>query len=392
MRRQTIAWCAARNPIFMAAVFRGVTRYAAEEGRGRWRLVPFAPANFDARHARDLQGVLFSPAGLPQLQARVRRLGVPAVAMLNAVPGLPAVIMDDPGCGRVAAAHLMTLNRPLAYCGPTVGVSRLRERGFVEQIAQAGGVLVGGRRRWERDPQPRTLRRWLHRLPRPVGVLAMSDAVAADLLLQCRLLHLRVPEDVAIVGIDDDPMIAPISDPPLSTVDPGFDRIGYAAAQMLDRILQGDPPPTEPLAAPPVGVVPRASTLGATVVDDRVWQAMRYIREMCAEAITAEDVARAVALSRRALERHFRGSLDRGIGEEIRRARLDRARELLEHSDAALADVAAASGLGSASYLCQAFRRAFGRTPRAYRRLARTPGARRRLALDRPASGPALMR
>ncbi len=180
-----------------------------------------------------------------------------------------------------------------------------------------------------------------------------------------------MPEQVAILGGDDDELLCEACSPSLSGLAVASERIGHAAAELLDRLMRGLRPPKTPNLFPPAGVITRQSTDTLAIDDADLARAIRYLREHAPEPITVDSVLREVPISRRKLERNFRQVLDRSPAEELRRLRLERAKELLARTDMPIPRVAAASGFGSPEYLAGVLKKDTGLTPLKYRSLAR---------------------
>lgn len=215
------------------------------------------------------------------------------------------------------------------------------------------------------------LRRWLSALPKPVGLFAGNDLCGSQLSEACHEAGLRIPEDVALVGVDNDDLFCELTRPSLSSVAIPAERIGYEAASLLDRRLEGVKPPRKPLLFPPLGVVARQSSDLVASDEPEVTAALRFIRNHSHTPISVSDVLREIAVSRSGLERQFRQVLRRGVGDEIRRAHLERAKSLLAGTDLSVAVVAKQSGYSGIKHLCTVFRQATGLTPTAYRRRTR---------------------
>jgi LacI family transcriptional regulator len=222
--------------------------------------------------------------------------------------------------------------------------------------------------------------RWLGSLRRPVGVLACNDLRGLHVLEACEHRGLRVPDEVAVVGVDDDALLCELSDPPLSSVISNPERIGYEAAALLDRLMAGEGAPFEEMLVPPLGVTTRLSTDVLAIDDERVVAAVRYIRANACHGISVGDVIDHVAMSRTTLDRRFLRYLGRSPQAEIRAAQLGRARELLAETDHPIHRIAELVGFKHTEYFHYAFRREYGRTPGRFRREARSAG-------HRPASG-----
>ena len=207
---------------------------------------------------------------------------------------------------------------------------------------------------------------WLQGLPRPCGVFAFNDRRAMDVLVAARLAGLRVPEEIAVVGMDNDADVCEAANPPLSSVSLDARRIGYRAAQLLEQILDGQAPPNEPELVPLPGVVTRRSSDVLHVENPEVAAVLRFIRDHAGEKIAVADLLRVAPMNRRRLERLFKATMGRSMGDELTRVRIETARELLAHSDLSLEKVAARCGLPEMSCFHVAFRKATGTSPAAW--------------------------
>ena len=313
------------------------------------------------------------------------RSGIPAVAITNCRPQgpLPRVIVDDVAVARMAADHLLGRGlRHFAYLGhadPRHGGSAIRGKAFAAAAAEAGGICrlgralkVGGGRTWE-AAQDR-LARWTAALPRPLGLFAYTDFEAWPAAQACRRVGLRVPEDVAVLGVTDDPLVTRLATPPLSSIALPLEKLGYEAAALLDRLIRGRKPPAAPVTVPPEAVIARRSTEPVAVADEDVVRALRHIAANVRRAVSVDEVCEAAAVSRRTLQRKMRVTLGRTLRAEIRRARIDRAQRLLRETDQAVAQVGRQCGFRYAHHFSRVFRRQVGCTPSAYRARYRTGG------------------
>jgi len=200
--------------------------------------------------------------------------------------------------------------------------------------------------------------------------LAGNDLRAREVLDACRLAALHVPEEIAVLGVNDDELICEMANPPLSSVIHNARRIGYEAASMLDRMMQGKKVMAD-LVVDPLGVKSRQSTDLLAIEDPEVAKAVRFIRENACQGIRVEDVLQQVALSRRALEKRFRAAVGRPPHMEIRRVQLERVKELLVGSAFKLEKIAEMTGFSSAQYLAGLFHRVVKVTPGAWRHAGR---------------------
>jgi LacI family transcriptional regulator len=208
-------------------------------------------------------------------------------------------------------------------------------------------------------------------LPKPVGVAACYDVLGLRLLDACRRRGLVVPEQVAVVGAGNDNLLCSLSDPPLSSVEHNLHQVGYEAAGLLDRMMDGEPAPAEPILVEPLGVVARQSTELVAIADPKTSLALHVIRDRACQGIGVDEVARRVSLSRRALERRFHKYVGRSPHDEIVRLQLERVKTLLRESDLTLDAIAQKAGFNYASYMATLFRTRVGQPPGEYRRRSR---------------------
>jgi len=320
------------------------------------------------------------------IAAVVRRMRVPTVDVSAArkVRNIPWVETDDRELARLAARHLIDRGfRSLAYCGePHFNWSRWREQHFTLSAQEAGCEchVFDGKSSSEKDyswtRERRRLMSWVQNLPKPVGVMACYDFKGQQLLDVCRELDIAVPEQVAVIGVDNDVRLCRLCTPPLSSVIPDTHRTGYEAAQILDRMMRGETVGTEGVLIPPLGVAERQSSDVYAIDDPDIAAALRYIREHACEGISVTDVLHSVPLSRRMLEHRFLKLVRRTPHAEIIRIRMERAGRLLRETDLSLAEIASRAGFADANYLSVAFKKQMGVSPRAYRAELRSSGGK----------------
>ena len=204
-------------------------------------------------------------------------------------------------------------------------------------------------------------------LPKPIGILACTDQLAFWLLDACRRAGVAVPEEVAVVGVENDETLCTMSRPQLSSVAYDGERVGYEAAALLDRLMRGEQPPPEPVLLPPKGLVVRQSSDIMAIEEPEIVAAVCYIREHACHGINVADVVEHVGLSRTLLERRMRKAIGRTPGEEIVRLRFSRVQQLLADTGLSLAAIADRCGFEHSQYMAEAFKKHFGLTPGAYR-------------------------
>jgi LacI family transcriptional regulator len=326
----------------------------------------------------------------PRVSRRVRRLGVPVVDLYHNqnYPEIPQVVPDRDAIVRLAIEHLLQRSiRHFAYAGfHNVLFSNQRRQAVLDQLAargltpavfedstprrSVGLALNEDQASWHTAE----LTKWLQSLPKPTGLICCNDMRAYQVLEVCGQSGVRVPDDVAIIGVDNDPLLCQLSNPPLTSVDPDSRKIGYEAAGVLHRLIdRGEGVPRTTLV-PPAGVVSRRSTDMLAIADQDVIDAVHYIREHACERIGVESLCNRAAVSRRTLERWFDAHLGHSPSDEILRVRLDRVKELLRTTDLPLEEIVSLAGFTYVKSLYRVFKTTIGQTPGEYRRAHRTFG------------------
>jgi LacI family transcriptional regulator len=219
---------------------------------------------------------------------------------------------------------------------------------------------------WEEDQS--AIAAWIQRLAKPVGIMACHDERAYELLTACSLAGVLVPDEVAVIATGNDEVLCNLCDPPLSSVEPGAERLGVAAAALLDRMMSGASAPSDPILLPPLYVVTRKSTDALAIADTQVVQALRFIRDHACDGITADDVARRVSSSsRRVLDARCKRVSNRTLHSEIRRVQIQRVKQLLADTELSLAEIASRTGFEHSEYMNVVFKRMTGQSPGRYR-------------------------
>ncbi|HWF20255.1 MAG TPA: DNA-binding transcriptional regulator [Verrucomicrobiae bacterium] len=301
--------------------------------------------------------------------------GLPAVDVSAArmLPSLPWVETDDAHISRVAAEHLLDRGfKHFGYCGDArFNWSNWRAEHFEKCIITAKHACHHYRPaialNAPLEEQVSEIAEWLRNLPKPVAVMACYDIRGQQVLDACRNAGLAVPDEVAVIGVDNDELLCDLSSPPLSSVMPNTQRTGYEAAALLDRMMAGRPVAPKGHFISPLGVATRQSTDTLAIEDRVIARAVRYIREHAFEQINVERVLKAVPLSRRLFESRFKKLLGHTPHEEIIRVRMNRVKEMLTETDLSLADIAERTGFEHVEYLSAAFKKREGLPPNRYR-------------------------
>lgn len=367
-------------------VLRGIARYVREQGPWSIYHEPRGLEDSVPRWLRRWEG----DGIIARIQNRtigraVVDTGLPVVDVLGMVPeaGVPLVHVDNEAVARMAAEHL--LERGFRFFGfvTVAGTpwAEDRQQAFERALAEAGLSCsvcrlprdTRGEQTWER--QEDQLTSWVESLPRPAGIMACNDPRGQLVLEACRRAGIAVPEEMAVVGVDNDEPLCEIADPPLSSVVPDHQAVGYQGAALLHDLMRGARPPSAPHLIPPTGLVPRLSTETLAVPDPHVALAVRFIREHACDGISIDDVVGRVSLSRSTLQRRFNRLLGHTIHDEILRIRVRRARDLLAGSDLSIEEVTEKAGFSHRQYLGEVFKERTGETLAGFRRRARAwPG------------------
>lgn len=294
----------------------------------------------------------------------------------DTLPGVGRVITDEAARAELAVEHLLArgFTQFAYFAPPSHRYSNYRGEAFHQAVSARGfechvyrpGYRAGRKMTWVE--QQRRVNRWLMSLPRPIAILAVDAHHARQLAEVCHFSSIRVPDEFAILAGDSDDLLCEVSTPPLSAVSLACERIGYEAAAMLHRMMEGEVAPQHPVLVAPHGVISRQSTDFLAIDDPMIVRALRFIQKHTQHGIGVDDVLREVPLSRRSLEIQFRAYLGRTPAEEIRRVQLERARELLTDRELSITEVALSSGFSNATRFGIAFRKKFGTTPRNFRK------------------------
>ena len=345
--------------------------YLAEHGRGDRPPSWLGTWNGDGIIAR---------VETPTIANALRQVKVPVVdvSASRLIPSLPWFETDDAAFAQLAAEHLIGRGfRQFAFCGdPHFNWSNWREEHFIRAIAGEGFPCstYAPTRKFSKDDtaQVEDIASWIRKLPKPVGVMACYDLRGVQLLDACSRLGLAVPEEVAVIGADNDELLCELSHPPLSSVIPNTHRTGYEAAVLLDQLMEGAKGKSGAThLISPLGVATRQSTNILAIEDPSMAKALHFIRQNACTGIKVADVLTIVPLSRRMLENRFMKFIGRSPHEEIIRVRVERVRQLLTETKLSLADIAERTGFTHAEYLTVVFRNKTGLTPGKYRTLNR---------------------
>jgi len=323
---------------------------------------------------------IISRATTKELADAVAATGVPLVELTDRGRdlGFTHVWSDDAAIAKLAVDHLVERGfKSLGFCGfHQEAWSQRREDAFGLEAAAHEAVCDvynsawhgPEARDWEEEKQH--LKKWILSLPKPAGIFACNDIRGQNVLEACAEAKLTVPEQVAVIGVDDDELLCQLCEPPLSSVIPNAELVGFRAAEWLSLLMDKKQPPERETLIAPLGVATRQSTDVVAIDDPEIAAALRYIREHACEGISVKDVLANVPVSRSTLERQMRKYLNRSPQQEIRAVQVKHACELLAATDLPLEQIAHHCGFVHPEYMHVVFRREMQMTPGAYRRAA----------------------
>ncbi|RCS54083.1 xylose operon transcription regulator XylR [Bremerella cremea] len=366
-------------------IIKGIGRFSRIHGPWSIYIDEFGPASRLPGWLKTWHGDGIIVRARNQTMAKaIAEVGVPIVETLQPWPslGIGGVFTDDENIGQMAAQHLLERGlRSYAFVGVEgARWSRMRQTGFTKALHDAQhNVFVysaSSRRRahdnWEGGQED--LANWISELPKPLGLMAAHDMRALCVFDACRRRQLSIPEEIAIVGVDNDDVICTMADTPLTSISHNSEQIGYEAAAFLDKVIRGSAQPRHIQLIPPRGISIRRSTDVHAVPDPIIAKSLKWIRDRKGNT-SVQKVANHVGLSRRSLERKFADTIHTTPHEQIASEKLQHAKLLLQETSYSLEEIAAQMQFSSASYLSSFFKELTGMNPGLFRRQARRGGS-----------------
>jgi LacI family transcriptional regulator, galactose operon repressor len=363
---------------YARGLLRGVRRYLAENGP--WSVF-MELRSLDTRPPLWIwnwhgDGILTRTANAQMAEA-VQAVDVPMVELRSSRlnPSAPWVGVDNRAMGQMVAQHLLErgFRNFGVYALGTEVYFEQRIADFIDTV-QSDGLPCSVYHRKGQPEKPKQWEKhqdelvdWVTNLPKPIGLMACTDQLGFFLLDACKRAGIAVPEEVAVVGAENDESLCKMTMPTLSSVRYNAQRIGYEAAAILDRMMAGEPPPEWPILIEPTGIVTRGASDVVAIEDPDIAQAVRFIREDACKGISVSDILQHVLISRSALERRMRAAIGRSPNEEIIRVRIERVKELLMSTDLPLTAIARHTGFQNSQYLVHVFKQKQGVTPGAFR-------------------------
>lgn len=371
------------SSVYGRELIEGIGRYAAEHGpwsiyhEDRGLMDPLPPLLKRWRG----DGIIARSVRKADLK-RLLATGLPVVELFaDFALSPPQVSPNEESIGRLAADHFRQrgLGNVAWFAGDWAWWVDTRRKAFSQAVQRSGDAV----RYFELQPPRNGARRideneliaWINQLPKPCGVFCACDVYGIQVTNACRARGIAVPSQIAVLGVDNDPVVCSVSFPPLSSVDMNSRRVGYEAATLLDRMMAGEPPPEKNITVEPAQVITRASTDMLAVDDAEVAEAVRLIREHACRGLRVQEIVDALGLSRRVLQQRFQRALRRTPKQELMRVQIDRAKMLLAQTDLSVEHIARSTGFTAFEYFIRAFRRETGLTPRGYRKQSRVAGS-----------------
>jgi LacI family transcriptional regulator len=362
------------------ALLCGIAQYAHDHGPWSFYWEPRGlESAWPVVETLDADGIILR--GVGQLD-KLLALEIPTVVAghrTDVASGFVNLITDSTAIARIAAEHLLECRfNHFAYCGfqstrlEHMAWARQRQDSFKERIVQAGFasppgyILTPLSQNWQKERDD--LAQWLVALPKPVGIMACNDDCGVQVMEACKLAGLDVPEDVGVVGVDNDEVVCGLANPPMSSVVVQFEKAGYEAARVLDRLMKGRRKVPGRILVSASHVHTRRSTDTIAIEDPHLARALRHIREHSRSNLGVTDVALAAGISRRGLERRFRKQMGHSILHAIQHERAGQIARLLVESKLSVRQIADTLGFDNAQHFARYFRAAKKMSPLAYRR------------------------
>jgi LacI family transcriptional regulator len=310
-----------------------------------------------------------------KMAKKILETDIPAVIKGYNMEGMPIIDTDNDAICKMGAEHLLERGfKNFAFCGfDDKYWSNQRAEVFEKRIAKEGYEFFRysqpkdkAHRSWAKEIS--FLADWLKTLPKPIGIMTCVDERSSHVMQACKIANLDVPNEVAIIGVDNDELICRLSNPQLSSVALGAERAGYEAAELLDKLMSGKKVKNTKIITRPTHVVTRQSTDVLATQDIMVAKAIQFIHANSNEPIQVSDVVAAVPMSRRTLQLRFRRVLGRSILDEIRRARVDQISEMLVKTNMSVSNIALTLGFTGIDHIARFFRKQKGISPLVYRK------------------------
>lgn len=360
---------------FDRALLRGITKYSRIHGPWSFYIQSVSKKMKLSRLKNwGVNGIIMRESDLSQKIISMKLPTIISPSAQTPIKNVGNIIGDSSAMGVIAAQHLIDCGfHNFGFCGfDNIPWSRLRAESFNKKIQTAGFQThlykqpkTKSQRLWENEQV--IMSDWLKQLPKPIGILTCNDERGQHILEACKIAKLHVPEEVAVLGINNDELLCELSNPPLSSIALNTERVGYEAAEILDKLISGKKVKKQIINIKPLYVVNRQSTNILAVEDKDLAEALRFIRQHSKEAIQVGEVADAVGVSRRVLEKRFRKILGRSLHDEIKRVRVEQTAWMLIETNLSISQIAFSLGYAGPEKMSRYFKTEKGISPLYYR-------------------------
>jgi len=369
------------NRQYTQSIVRGIVKYSRLQGN--WIFYRYV----DYREPKGKDRLLpllkkWKPDGIimrePQHIEEIIAMGVPTISCpytRSKFPNISNIMTDHDEIGKTGAKYLLEKGfKNFAYCGfDDWWWSKVRGEYFSKTLAEAGYSTnfykqphAKSNRTW--DKEPAIMSKWLLSLPKPIGIMTCNDDRGEMVIEACKNAKLQIPDEIAVVGVDNDSLICDLCHPPLSSVALNTEKAGYEASALLDKMIDNKKCSDLEIHVQPTHVEERQSTDILAIDDPDIIEAVRFIRRNSRRVIQVNDIVNSVSLSRRILEKRFRKIVGHSIHDEIRRVRVDHIIRMLAETEMSIFEISQAFGFQEISHLTRFFKREKGISPHFYRK------------------------
>ena len=359
-------------------IIRGIAKYS--HIHGPWSLY-YEPRGQDSKppdfKSWNANGVI-ARINSPQKAKDFISMGIPLIARgtRGKIPGVINIVVDSKAIGKMAAEHLLERNlKHFAYYGfSDIFWSQNSEKSFSNRILQEGFkpyILTRPqskiRSSWEIERS--IIINWLKTLPKPIGIMACNDDCGKNIIQACKIVNLNLPDQVSVIGTDNDDLICELCEPSLSSIEMNFIRSGYEAAEILDKLMKGEKVTCKTIVTQPTNVVARRSTDFLAVKDVELIKAVEFIRQNANKKIIQVcDVVEATSVSRRVLEKRFKKEFNRTILDEIKRTQVNHIANMLAETNLSISEIASTLDDNFNKHLARTFKKIKKVNPSEYRK------------------------
>ncbi|MCX7797167.1 MAG: DNA-binding transcriptional regulator [Melioribacter sp.] len=354
----------------------GITRYAKLHGPWSFYKEPI-DLKSSVPHLTNWNpdGIIMRDTLISKELLKLKRPTILAIHDSKYPQNLPVIKTDSVAIGKMAAEHFIEKGfKNFAYCGfDDYDWSEGRKIYYKKFLDEAGykiHIYTSQSKKklyWKNEQQ--NLINWIKSLPKPIGIFACNDDRGQHILEVCKIMGLKVPDDIAVIGVDNDPIVCELSDPPLTSIALDVEAAGFQAAKLIDYMIDKKKLTGGHILVSPTHIVQRQSTDIVAVEDHEVAKAIKYIKENVRSKLLVDDVVKATCLSRRTLERRFKQILRRTIYSQIQHTRIELISKFLIETDLPISQIASLFSFTDAEHISRYFKREKGMGLREFRKI-----------------------